>query len=183
MVAARALPTIESMESLVAEWTPSDAEYTSSWPRPHEIAARTAWRAGDVPVTLVEDERIMRKYLVADGADGVALVADLVARGVVADPAVLIATARTASGWGELGDTLYDVIAGCVDPQSDDVADVWLSRATDEHPLIRLAAAWTGPYLPVDRVRAQVEDLASGDPESDVRAAARESLEVLERIV
>jgi hypothetical protein len=184
MRSSRALPLIESTESPVAGWTRSeDDDRVFLWPRADEIIVRAAWRAGDVPVALVHDDRIMRDYLVADGAAGVALMSSLVHERVVEDPAELISSARAASGWGALGDTLYDVIAGCVDPYGDDVAEVWLSRAADPHPLIRLAAAWTGPYLPVDPVRSQIENLASGDPEGDVRAAARESLDVLERIV
>ena len=107
---------------------------------------------------------------------------DLVARGLVVDPAVLVTAARAASTWGALGDTLYDLIAGCVDPGSEDVIGVWLSRAHDEHPLIRLAAAWTAPYLAANHVRAEVEILASRETDADVRTAAQSSLAVLERM-
>lgn len=182
MVSSRALPIAEWADSPIAEWADADIDYPLLWPPADELAVRAAWAVGSAHVALVEDERIMRTYLAADGTDAVALMSDLVAGGVAADPDALIATARAASGWGALGDTLYDVIAGCVDPGNEDVIGVWLSRVRHEHPLIRLAAAWTAPYLPVDQVRAEVENLASRETDQDIRDAAQSSLAALERL-
>lgn len=179
-VSARAVPIAEPIEQPVDGWTPTDPHHSVAWPPKREVSVRAAWLAEGVPVAFIEDERIMRAYLVADGADGRLLMSDLVAKGVVVDPATLVATARHASGWGALGDSLYDLIAGCGDIRSDEAVDVWLRRATDDHPLIRLAAAWTGPYLPVDRVRDRIADIASGDDDPQVRSAAQESMAALE---
>ncbi|MFW6870307.1 HEAT repeat domain-containing protein [Nocardioides sp. CPCC 206347] len=52
----------------------------------------------------------------------------------------------------------------------------------DEHPLVRLAAAWTGPYLASEDIADALDAVAASDPEPDVRSAAAESAAALAQL-
>lgn len=150
------------------------------WPSSDHLSVHAVWRAHQTPVALVEDSFILRAYLWSEGPEGSEELQQLAQEGVLLAPSTLLEAARaSASWWAELGDTLYDLIAGCIDSDNDDVFEIWQQRLVHEHPLIRLAASWTGPYLVGERVAAALEAVAETDKEPQVREAAAVSAFVM----
>jgi hypothetical protein len=156
--------------------TTRDVSVPLNWPATEHRTLLATWRVDGVPLALLEDQFIVRTYLCSAGHEGSRLLHRLVEQGVLQPPRTLLDAARhSVPRWAELGDTLYDLVAGCIDPDRRDVFEVWGRRLADHHPLIRLAASWTGPYLATDEVAVALEALAAFEDEPQVRAAAARS--------
>lgn len=150
------------------------------WPPAEHVTAAAAWTSGGTVLVLMDDDFIQRRYLRSDDPDGSSGLHRLVSAGLVRRPSVLFAAARGRAGWAESGDTLYDVVAGCIDSDDPEVVEIWRRRLSDLHPLVRLAASWAGPYLSAGEVVEALARTAEHDEDPQVRAAAAASVQVIQ---
>jgi hypothetical protein len=166
-------------------WTPVATDsIVMDWPSADRLTKHLAWRSDKTTLAVVEDSFILRTYLWSAGQDGSEKLHELARDGVLVDPQSLLEAAREgAAWWAELGDTLYDLVGGCIDSDGDEVFGIWRQRLDDQHPLIRLAASWVGPYLVGDRVAAVLEEVAEADEDARVREAAATSAAFLRQRV
>jgi hypothetical protein len=156
-------------------WVPTTDSVSLDWPDAEQFVILGTWRHGEVPLALVEDEFIARRYLCSAGPGGAVALRELADQGLLVAPKALLEAAQAADWWAERGDTLYDLVAGCIDPGWDEAHEIWQRRLADEHPLIRLAACWAGPYLSDGRIVPLLEHVAAADASPEVRAAAETS--------
>jgi hypothetical protein len=162
-------------------WVPAADTVSLDWPGAADFTIVGNWRHGRARLTLVEDELIARQYLCSTGRGASQVLRELADWGLLLAPKALLEAARAADWWAELGDTLYDLVAGCIDPESSEVYAIWERRLHDEHPLVRSAACWAGPYLQGERIAAALESVAGADESPQVRTSAQESASVIRR--
>jgi hypothetical protein len=160
-------------------WVQEARFVTPDWPPVEKLTTHSAWRVGEVPVAEVHDSFISRRYVLLSGDNASIVVGQLIQSGDLISPDVLVEAAQRAEGATELGNTLYDLVAGCVDATRSDVYEVWASRLADGYPLLRLVACWVAPYLSGDDLRKAVESTAAADVDEQIRAAARASAAVM----
>jgi hypothetical protein len=152
------------------------------WPSAGHHRVRSVWRTGEGHVSLVEDQLINRDYLLAGDPYGQSALRNLLFHGEVVSPDDLVEAARLSpSYWANLGETLYDLVAGCMDSRRQDVFDIWIGRLCHEHPIIRLAAALAAPYLDGDAVLARLRVTSADDVDARVREAAVVAARVMSR--
>lgn len=164
-------------------WIPmSEGELMLDWPSPDKLQVLSMWRADELQLAILQDRFIQRTYLWASSEHALPLLRRLDDRGILLGADLLLEAAQECpSRWAELGDTLYDLIAGCIDPGNPSVIAVWLQRLRSEHPLVRLAATWSGPYLTGADIVEALEATAAADEEPQVRTAAAASAAVMRR--